>query len=94
MTPPEMTSASLLLWIVLGISLQISLWLAISFWRHWGEYQVLRTGVGSDGRVAVPVKETLPSASDGPWSRNVPFQHWLIGSSSGNAQTIERICMG
>jgi hypothetical protein len=49
MAPPEMTSASLLLWIVLGITLQIALWLGISFWRHWGEYQALRTGVGSDG---------------------------------------------
>lgn len=63
MTPPEMTSASLLLWIVLGITLQIALWLGISFCRHWGEYQVLRTGVGSDRGMVAPVKEALPSAS-------------------------------
>lgn len=59
-----MTSASLLLWLVLGITLQIALWLGISFWRHWGEYQALRTGVGADGGIAVPVKVTLPSASE------------------------------
>ena len=64
MTPPEMTSASLLLWIVLGITLQIALWLGVSFWRHWGEYQALRTGVGSDREMIVPVKETLSSASE------------------------------
>ncbi|WIM05739.1 MAG: 2Fe-2S iron-sulfur cluster-binding protein [Candidatus Nitricoxidivorans perseverans] len=64
MTPPEMTSASLLLWIVLGITLQLALWLAISFWRHWGEYQALRTDAGSGGGMVVPVKETLPSASE------------------------------
>lgn len=40
-----MTSASLLLWIVLGIALQLALWLGVSFWRHWSEYQVLRTGL-------------------------------------------------
>ena len=59
-----MTSASLLLWIVLGITLQIALWLSISFWRHWGEYQALRTGAGSDGGLAVPAKEPMPSASE------------------------------
>ncbi|MBK6907564.1 MAG: hypothetical protein IPH08_10960 [Rhodocyclaceae bacterium] len=59
-----MTSASLLLWLVLGITLQIVLWLGISFWRHWGEYQALRTGAGADGGMAVPVKVTLPSASE------------------------------
>jgi ferredoxin-NADP reductase len=63
MTLPEMTSASLLLWIVMGITLQIALWLSIRFWRHWGEYQALRTGVGSDGGVPVPVSESLPLAS-------------------------------
>ncbi|MDO8990630.1 MAG: 2Fe-2S iron-sulfur cluster-binding protein [Sideroxyarcus sp.] len=41
----NMTSLSLLLWIVLGISLQILLWLGIGFWRHWGEYRELRTGL-------------------------------------------------
>ena len=59
-----MTSASLLLWIVLGIMLQIVLWLSISFWRHWGEYQALRIDVGSDGRMPAPVHQTLPSASE------------------------------
>lgn len=45
LTPPEMTSASLLLWIVLGITLQLALWLGFSFWRHWGEYRALRAGL-------------------------------------------------
>lgn len=40
-----MTSLSLLLWIAFGISLQVALWLAIGFWRHWLDYQALRSGV-------------------------------------------------
>ena len=36
-----MTSLSLLLWIVLGIVLQIAVYLGISFWRHWLDYQAL-----------------------------------------------------
>lgn len=40
-----MTSATLLLWIALGIVLQLVLWLAIVFWRHWQSYQVLKDTV-------------------------------------------------
>ena len=52
LTPPEMTSASLLLWIVLGFALQLALWLGINFWQHWGDYQALRSGFRSaaDGK--------------------------------------------
>lgn len=38
-----MTSLSLLLWIVLGITLQLAIYLGISFWRHWMDYQTLRS---------------------------------------------------
>lgn len=37
-----MTSLSLLLWIALGIVLQVALWLGIAFWRHWQEFQILK----------------------------------------------------
>jgi hypothetical protein len=37
-----MTSLSLLLWIVLGIALQVAIYLGIVFWKHWQGYQVLR----------------------------------------------------
>lgn len=36
-----MTSLSLLLWIVLGIALQLAIYLGIVFWRRWREYQAL-----------------------------------------------------
>ena len=64
MTPPEMTSASLLLWIVLGITLQIALWLGISFWRHWDAYQVLRSGLSSGKEVAAPQSEVFSNITE------------------------------
>jgi ferredoxin-NADP reductase len=44
------------LWIVLGIALQLALWLAIVFWRHWQNYEALQDRV--DG------KDVLPQSSD------------------------------
>lgn len=38
-----MTSLTLLLWIVLGIVLQLAIYLGIGFWRHWQDYQALRS---------------------------------------------------
>lgn len=40
-----LTSFSLSLWIVLGILLQIAVYLIVGFWRHWQGYQVLRNVV-------------------------------------------------
>lgn len=40
-----MTSLSLLLWIALGIAVQVAIWLGIEFWRHWLDYQALRCDV-------------------------------------------------
>ncbi len=37
-----MTSLWLLLWIALGIVLQVGLFLAVGLWRHWREYLTLR----------------------------------------------------
>jgi len=38
-----MTSLHLLLWIVSGIVLQVAIYLGIGFYRHWYEYQALRS---------------------------------------------------
>jgi hypothetical protein len=37
-----MTSLGLLLWILLGIALQVGLFLGISFWQHWQSYSRLK----------------------------------------------------
>ena len=62
-----MTSLSLLLWIALGISLQLALWLGIAFWHHWLGYLALRNGVSP---AAAPVAATvLPAvAPAAAWS--------------------------
>ncbi len=39
----DMTSLSLLLWIVSGIALQLAIFLGIGFWRHWLDYHALRS---------------------------------------------------
>lgn len=39
-----MTSLSLLFWIVLGIALQLAIYLGIVFWRRWLEYRALHGG--------------------------------------------------
>ena len=45
-----MTSASLSLWIALGIVLQLAVYLGIGFWRHWRNYQSLRgRAIGLEG---------------------------------------------
>lgn len=66
-----MTSLSLLLWIVLGIALQVALWLGIGFWRHWLEYQALRGG--QPAPVATPVEAREP-ANVAAWQGFRPFR--------------------
>lgn len=52
-----MNSFSLLLWIVLGIALQLAIYLGIIFWRHWLDYLALRSR---------EVESNLPVAQDVP----------------------------
>lgn len=73
-----MTSLSLLLWIALGIALQVALWLGIGFWRHWLEYQTLRGGVPTSGAAAASIElqpaEVSEPASVAAWSGFRPFR--------------------
>lgn len=67
-----MTSLSLLLWIVVGIALQVGLFLGISFWRHWQSYSRLKHGQPeTDGTIIAvsPPKEEVPG-----WSGFRPFK--------------------
>lgn len=50
-----MTSLNLLLWIALGIGLQVGLFLGIGFWRHWQSYSRLKQGL--------PAIEETPAAA-------------------------------
>jgi ferredoxin-NADP reductase len=62
-----MTSLYLLLWIAGGILLQIAVYLAIGFWRHWEAYLALRNGAaGSETatsfQTAAGTHEITPAA--------------------------------
>lgn len=61
-----MTSLGLLLWILLGISLQLGLFLGISFWQHWQSYSRLRQGRPDVEEPAVEV--AAPSQEVAGWS--------------------------
>jgi ferredoxin-NADP reductase len=56
-----MTSLTLLLWIVLGIALQLAIYLGISFWRHWLGYQTLQARVADSN---LSMDQSAPSEAE------------------------------
>jgi ferredoxin-NADP reductase len=58
-----MTSLTLLLWIALGIVLQVALFVGISFWRHWQGYQALRSRATE---LVIPAPQEVSPATDEP----------------------------
>lgn len=63
-----MTSFSLLLWIAIGIALQVALWLGIEFWRHWREFQGLRSRMPLQESSVAPVEPSSEPATVAAWS--------------------------
>lgn len=62
-----MTSLYLLLWIAGSISLQIAIYLAIGFVRHWQELQTLRTAVANSNISLPHVAASAPEAMTTAW---------------------------
>ena len=58
-----MTSLHLVLWITLGIVLQLGIYLGVSFWRHWMDYQRLRHRAADLGLPELPEKLAAPESS-------------------------------
>lgn len=69
-----MTSLTLLLWIALGIALQLALWLGIGFWRHWLDYQALRRGVAAPERPVPSAEPQAEPATVAAWPGLRPFR--------------------
>ncbi len=67
-----MTSLSLLLWIVLGIALQVGLFLGISFWQHWQSYSRLKHGQPEAIKSIPPVNPSEEEVAG--WSGFRPFK--------------------
>lgn len=63
-----MTSLYLLLWIAVGILLQVALFLGIEFWRHWRTYRLLRKVVAG-----LDVGENSKNQADTP---HTPAAAW------------------
>ncbi len=53
-----MTSLVLLFWIVLGIAMQLAIYLGFGFWRHWRNYQSLRNNAEE---LNLPVNQDVSS---------------------------------
>jgi len=67
-----MTSLGLLLWIILGVALQVGLFLGISFWQHWQSYSRLKQG---QPEIDEPVATVSASGEEvGGWSGFRPFK--------------------
>jgi uncharacterized protein len=70
-----MTSLSLLVWIALGIALQLAVFLSVVFWKHWQGYQSLRQQTGD---LAIALPGPVPEASIEPasaaWAGLRPFR--------------------
>lgn len=67
-----MSSLGLLLWILLGIALQVGLFLGISFWRHWQSYSQLKQGQ-TEAIASVPTVNAR-KVEDAGWSGFRPFK--------------------
>ena len=79
-----MTSLNLLLWIVLGIALQVGLFLGISFWQHWQSYSRLRQGL-PEAAEALPAVD-VPQKEAAGWSgfRRLKVARRVVEDSSGH----------
>lgn len=66
-----MTSSGLLLWIGLGIGVQLLLYLGIGFWQHWQDYMRLKAGLGDVPPPAAPPASPAASAA---WTGYRPFR--------------------
>lgn len=60
-----MTSAMLLLWIALGIVVQLALWLGIVFWRHWQRYISLQDQANGKSPATLSDSLQTDTASEG-----------------------------
>lgn len=67
-----MTSLSLLLWIAVGIVLQIGLFLGIGFWQHWQSYSRLKQGQPEADESITTVSP--PNVEMTGWSGFRPFK--------------------
>ncbi len=69
-----MTSLSLLLWIVSGITLQLATFLGLAFWRHWQDFVALKTGLVAAGPPAWGQPRMAREPGHESWEGFRPFR--------------------
>jgi uncharacterized protein len=82
-----MTSLNLLLWIVGAMVLQLAIYLAIGFWRHWQNYDALRGSAIEGGLPATPNDDVIDSEPvSAIWSgwRTFKVTHKVVENSTGD----------
>ncbi|MDR3371920.1 2Fe-2S iron-sulfur cluster-binding protein [Rhodoferax sp.] len=84
-----MTSLNLLLWIVGALVLQLAIYLAMGFWRHWQNYDALRAAVTEgEGGLPTTVKDNLLDTKpvSGAWSgwRTFKVTHKVVENAVGD----------
>lgn len=61
-----MTTISLLLWILLGIGLQLAIWLGAGFWQYWMKFRALKRGeTAPEPQAAADSNPVRPAAWNG-----------------------------
>lgn len=63
-----MTSLSLVLWIILGIVLQLAIVLGIGFFRHWQNYQALKAGAPQASVARAAELSPIRATAEAAWS--------------------------
>ena len=78
-----MTSLGLLLWIILGVALQLGLFLGISFWQHWQSYSRLKQGLPEAEALSPEVSQPKPEVAGWSGFRSFRVARRVIEDSCG-----------
>lgn len=78
-----MTSLNLLLWIVLGIALQVGLFMGISFWRHWQSYTRLKQGKPEVDELIAAISPPKEEMAGWPGFRPFKVARRIVEDSAG-----------
>ncbi|HEY8904654.1 MAG TPA: 2Fe-2S iron-sulfur cluster-binding protein [Rhodoferax sp.] len=82
-----MTSLNLLLWIVGAMVLQLAIYLAIGFWRHWQNFDALRASAIEGGQPATLNDDMVESEPvSAVWSgwRTFKVTHKVVENATGD----------
>jgi hypothetical protein len=88
-----MTSFALLAWIALGILLQVALLLGVSFFRHWGRYQQLKSRSVDLDSAQAPTPAALEPPAGKAWRglRSFRVTRKVVESADGGINSFHLV---